>query len=603
MDPVFKFPASPGTPLHPISPERANRQPQHHHSTIPSSPSLPSDLNDQAYQHNRTTSCSDVQGKVAQFNNLSKEALQRRRDNEAALRRAVLGREEAEGETRRAKEEGRASRREIEEGRERERRVGERLEGVMVGFLIDDAYALNGNGLTCEELHRAKETQANLQASYAKDMRKARKEAFKSSSALVKLQEELKSIRNVLSVTRSDLDLQRVKVGKREQEAFAAQYQLVGVQEELQKTRQQVKVVEEERDTLKTSLKEEEVARIAAEGRIALPVSKVQDEFSSPKKRISPRRQQFRISMKENMDPKEDLDEEHELKALKEELMREKRRREEANDQIEFMKMECQLGCCSCRVAEWQGLEYVHNAELSKAMQDQEAERVLSFKDVHEAEAEPEVLDSGSSPSDSEHGSDVQDHSPPGQQSKTDDSPASEPPVRFSPTTGTFQTVKSEANAQYELPFKRNDPSSTVTDTRPVLEQSVSAPIPEALPLRSHPNPTPELASLPPTSRQLPLPPSREVSTTSTFPPRPPHLRIISTTTTIPLALADATADIFSPSTMSREEALEQIRQRRGRARSFAAGNLTPRKQMVEGGVRRDISAPAIGGGKGKGGL
>lgn len=132
MDPVFKFPASPGTPLLPISPERANRQPQHHTSTIPSSPSLPSDLTNLAHQHTRTTSCSDVQGKVAQFNNLSKEALQRRRDNEAALKRAVLGREEAESEIRRAREEGRGLRREVEEGRERERRVGERLEGVMV---------------------------------------------------------------------------------------------------------------------------------------------------------------------------------------------------------------------------------------------------------------------------------------------------------------------------------------------------------------------------------------------------------------------------------------------------------------------------------------
>lgn len=74
-----------------------------------------------------------MQGKVAQFNNLSREAAQRRRDNEAALKRAVMGREEAESETRRLKEENRVLRRDIEEGRGRERKVAERLDGVMVG--------------------------------------------------------------------------------------------------------------------------------------------------------------------------------------------------------------------------------------------------------------------------------------------------------------------------------------------------------------------------------------------------------------------------------------------------------------------------------------
>lgn len=127
MDPVFRFPASPGTPLFPVSPERANRQ------QLPQSPSLPSISylqNDPLIAHSRGN--SDVQGKVAQFNNLSKEAAQRRKDSEAALKRAVLGREEAESETRRLREENRLLRQDVEEGRARERRVGERVEGVIV---------------------------------------------------------------------------------------------------------------------------------------------------------------------------------------------------------------------------------------------------------------------------------------------------------------------------------------------------------------------------------------------------------------------------------------------------------------------------------------
>lgn len=116
-------------PLWPVSPSRENR--------LPTSPSLPS-VSPTRNGHDRfaashTRSGSDVQNKVAAFNNLTREAAQRKRDNEAALRRAVLGREEAESEARRLKDENDALRRDIEEGRGRETKVGERLENVMVG--------------------------------------------------------------------------------------------------------------------------------------------------------------------------------------------------------------------------------------------------------------------------------------------------------------------------------------------------------------------------------------------------------------------------------------------------------------------------------------
>lgn len=55
-----------------------------------------------------------------------------RKTADAALKRAMLGREEAESEMRRFREEARLLRKQIEEGKERERRVGERLETVMV---------------------------------------------------------------------------------------------------------------------------------------------------------------------------------------------------------------------------------------------------------------------------------------------------------------------------------------------------------------------------------------------------------------------------------------------------------------------------------------
>lgn len=74
-----------------------------------------------------------MQDKVAVFNSLAYQGKQlERKTNDAALKRAMLGREEAESEMRRYREEARSLRRQVEEGKERERRVGERLENVMV---------------------------------------------------------------------------------------------------------------------------------------------------------------------------------------------------------------------------------------------------------------------------------------------------------------------------------------------------------------------------------------------------------------------------------------------------------------------------------------
>lgn len=77
---------------------------------------------------------SSVHEKVAAFNSLAFQGKQlERKANDAALKRAMLGREEAESEMRRYRDETRSLRRHVEEGRERERKVGERLETVMVG--------------------------------------------------------------------------------------------------------------------------------------------------------------------------------------------------------------------------------------------------------------------------------------------------------------------------------------------------------------------------------------------------------------------------------------------------------------------------------------
>ncbi|KAK0511868.1 hypothetical protein JMJ35_005718 [Cladonia borealis] len=550
MDPIYMLNASPGTPLFPVSPERANRQQLPQLAQSPSLPHLNRAQNDPFLTHSRGN--SDVQGKVAQFNNLTKEAAQRRKDSEAALKRAVLGREEAEGESRRLREDNRLLRQDVEEGRARERRVGERLEGVM------------------EELQREKEKHTHAQSIYEKEVRRARKEAFKSSSALVKLQEELKSARNKYTLMREEVDVQRRKLAAKEQERFAAECQMMDLREELDKLRQQNEIVEAERDALKTSLKEEEVARIAAEGAIPLPPSREGEEFASPAKRS---RHQHRESLKENIDP-EATEVEDELLILKEALQMEKRLRLRADDQVHFMKMECQFQCCSCRIAERQGIEYVHDETLAKQMSD------MASKIAVEYETTPTETETITNPT-------LDRPSTPPCQPSQQCEPSE--PLTFSPATGTFHKPPSSPK-----------PSSSASPSSQLLPQPrPTTPPPSTFIQPTIPDHTPSF-TFPVTPRPLPIPPPRTIShpppTTSN-----PALQTTETSTTTTITIPLKSDDFFSPapatpSGISREAALEQIRQRRGRARSIATGHGSGTPRKVEGlNLRRDISAPQPG--------
>lgn len=76
---------------------------------------------------------SSVHDKISQFNSLANHGKQlERKAADAALTRAMLGREEAESEMRRYRDEVRALRRHVEEGKERERKVSQRMEEIMV---------------------------------------------------------------------------------------------------------------------------------------------------------------------------------------------------------------------------------------------------------------------------------------------------------------------------------------------------------------------------------------------------------------------------------------------------------------------------------------
>ncbi|KAK8210960.1 hypothetical protein IWZ01DRAFT_541924 [Phyllosticta capitalensis] len=622
----LKLAASPaGTPLYALSPERLNgiRSPQtgspngRENYSRGSLPASPAEMKLGSPPRMSPTRNSDVhvQGMVARFNHLDIRDPKR---DDAALKRMEMAREMAENDARKTKEqkeeverqaykvreEARKMRKEMEESRDREKKVSKRLEGVM------------------EELHRAKETHSHAQGLYEKEIRKARKEAFKSSSALVKLQEELKGTRNSLRITQTGFESEKAKAEKREKEAFDAQYKLVGVQEELQKMREQFKVLQEERDALKTSLKEEEVARIAAEGMIALPPAHndEEDEFASPKR--SPRKvPQSEASGNDIFVlPARDI----ELDAMQEQLNDERRRRAQAEDTVEYMKMECQFQCCSCRIAEMSGGNYIHDDTF-----EQEMAKIRA--------SVPATLTPPPTGDDTQMKDAVDQPTLPVEKPATP--PADE--VQYCPVTGTFRTSPSKAESAEEKTMME-DSITTSADASAVTAHEVlppAAPVPPpssstSLPQRSR-SATPssyEPANNQHYRRQRPGQKANPPRTPSVSrrnlssqhhhnhsqqpqshhhhhqPPATPgdhYVRTITTTTTIPLVLDSPEKktvddDMATPSLsrtpslkerpFDREAALEQIRQRRMRSRSVAEGRATPRRQMVE---RRDWSAPA----------
>lgn len=117
MDPDTSLPGSPagGGPLQAVTPDRVNQQ------------------RDSLASFHGEGRPSSVHEKISQFNSMVSQSKQlERKTADAALKRAMLGREEAEMEMRRYREESKMLRKAIDEGKERERRVGERLETVMV---------------------------------------------------------------------------------------------------------------------------------------------------------------------------------------------------------------------------------------------------------------------------------------------------------------------------------------------------------------------------------------------------------------------------------------------------------------------------------------
>ena len=121
----MKPPGSPGSPLNLTSPDRVNKQ------------RIGIDMNGspraKMFSPERSARESSVFEKAAKFDQLAVQGKPlERRANDAALRRAVLGREEAEEQARRYKEELKQARADAHESKERELKVSRKYETAQV---------------------------------------------------------------------------------------------------------------------------------------------------------------------------------------------------------------------------------------------------------------------------------------------------------------------------------------------------------------------------------------------------------------------------------------------------------------------------------------
>ncbi|KAF2442670.1 hypothetical protein P171DRAFT_363804 [Karstenula rhodostoma CBS 690.94] len=663
---------SPPMPLFPVSPERAagTRSP---YDPSAQSPSLPDLRTSPLRKHRRNDSDVSVQGLAAMFENLEvkdfKEAqakymvaLQKEKTKHATemtkmerkfqmMERYRVRVDELEHELKRmAKEhDGCVSRDFYDKARKDSRDAIAKWENTFKG-VEEQREQWNAK---MAKLSRNNEVAMAKGHVYKKAMQDAKDEAAHVKPQVTILKGKNEGLERTLARVESDLRFYQKEAEKYKNECYMLDVRANTIEtqlgEEIHTLKDKLSLVEGERDALKTSLKEEEVLRIAAEGQIPLPAVTTDeyDEFDSPVR--SPRKQRSFAQDeedKENVAPKRAS---VELMLAQQDLATEKRLRERAQEQIDFMKMECQFRCCSCRIADSKGSDYIHDNSYAAAIEAIKASvpAMTPPPSDHGDELMEDIIKSDpvaverpiTPPAD-----ELQSGEPSAESveqtldttiAKRPSSTTPEPPVAFSPTTGTFRSVPSPVTVasstqvvlsekpQLEpitiaglaapwVPNARHPQSRASIQTEQMKSKSTGIVIHEDAVMDSDEEDEKDIEGNESESR------SQEASD----PPATPYLtRTITTTTRIPLHFSPMTPGVKSgtepmtPSTVAhapmnaptpvlgelnlnklpidREAALEAIRQRRGRARSMAMGQETPRKQMMEGvKERRDISAP-----------
>ena len=404
---------------------------------------------------------------------------------------------------------------------------------------------------------------------------------------------------------RVEADDQRRNAGAKDLEASAAQITVEQLREEVIMLKDQLKVAQDERDGLIISMKEEDAVRSAAEGAIALPPSRDGDTavFGSPRKsrkRDRESRKHYREEAEGDLDFENTM-EDDELDQLRCDLRMEKRLRIRADEQAHLLQIECQFGCCPCQEKLSQGTVFVHDGSFAEKMAEL-ASRLLPPSEISCSTSElPVSADARLSPK-AVYTNIAAKHN--STEPEVNAELRSEPIEGKLPSHSTATTQQPQHNRQ--ISERLIDPSLEAEQNEEMLIDPILSSPPAThqvyphAPIRPFSPPQQESASSP-TLQNLDfteiIPSLPFLGRPQNTPPPPTNLPTANTTTsTVPLKDEAFFSSVpATPGrTISREEALEQIRARRGRARSYAAAHRveTPRRAIL-GTPRREISAPA----------
>jgi hypothetical protein len=459
-------------------------------------------------------------------------------------------------------------------------------------------------------------------------VRKARKEAFKSASVVLKLQETLRDTQKRLQVSKVDHATDVQKADRFEQEATDAKCALIAMQQDLGKLQEQFKVLEQEKEALKTNLKEEEVARIAAEGQIALPTAQDDEEdlFNSPRKSLSPRKQRSPSFSDDKENVGVVTKKMVETRRLQEELDAERQKREAAEEMAEFLRMECAFQCCDCTSVARHGramrvsMDEILSSSIQKMKSDiariltpPASEKGEDDMEVENPSAEAETVETTTSEQADESQPETTDevmgedpHNiplPEGDSSMTmiaDEAPnhVEEKILSVShPTDKESEDVDEDIPTQDTQDTEGEEETQSETQSKP-HQHEVSHPT-ITVPLKDSPPATPERAQQ---DRELDAQLQHSIRTITTTTRIPMHFTPVSKPSVLtswgqennPPECAVDDGPLPAALPFDREAALAAIAYRRGRAKSIADGTHTPRKQMLDL-QRRDISAPVVG--------
>ncbi|KAK5251009.1 hypothetical protein LTS03_001769 [Exophiala xenobiotica] len=468
----------PSAPLHQLSPERINQQ------RMPMSPSLPSFANENERRRTRDSFSSDVQSKVAFLNSLAygtgtgsvqsspTRPSRGNANNNNALQRAVMGYEEAQASLATLTAELERAKEEMSSRKKRERMLAQRVDELL------------------EDLQTEKKKRCRDQESYAKEIKRCRKEAYRAELAVVEARQDLQEARSELKRSQAEVQHEKVEKEKSRQESFERAYALAGVVGELEQLKDRLKVTEKERDAALMEVKANTVEmNVSTEAENQIATSSEPEKEQPETRKHTEQQPETTMSLKRSMQTMEEpvqvsasmaprdilkftldiydkrmhgekLTPQEEIRYLKQELRCARQKHAEDADMMHFMHMQCQFKACPCRLAEEKGDRFVHDYAYEAAV---DQARALKKRKISNQRTEP------------------QSARVPFEEKATQANSSTDVPFQNAPQA---LPVSPEDEATYRLP---PDPTleqlSRISEEPLLLEEAVEVPLPEPQPM------------------------------------------------------------------------------------------------------------------------